>query len=78
MQNKKIKTLLFTLIILASIASYAYLNSQKVKGFVKYSEETKDADNKELKEESYLPDMALVLELLNEARKFLPASTSGL
>ncbi len=73
MEKNKIKTLLFALVILASIASYAYLNSEKVKCFVNYNE-AKVENQTQLEEDLHLPDMRLVVKFFENAKKFLPAS----
>ena len=77
MKKDNVKTILFSLVILASIASYAYLNSTQVKEIVNYTKvekNTDDSDEKTTDEELFLPDMKMVNQFFQNVKRFLPAS----
>jgi hypothetical protein len=75
MKNNKLRTLLFCLIMAASIGSYLYINSiQLSNAHVKCeaNQELTDIDDNESSSE--LPDVKILKKLIEKGKKLIPAT----
>jgi hypothetical protein len=74
MKNSRIRTLLFGLLLLASIGSYSYINSVSV-------EETKPKCNmntyldENVEKSSELPDVKIFKKIIETGRRLVPATS---
>lgn len=74
MKNSKVKSILFSLILIASVGSYAYINSVDVEQPHVNCQMKNTLIQEDNKSDSELPDVKIFKKIIENGKKILPAS----
>lgn len=74
MKKSNFRTFLMIFAIVASVASYTFINTRQINTPVINTNVTTELPNDENKEDAILPEVQLVKKILQKGREILPAT----